>query len=55
MRQVLLLAIVNLPEIGWFGLVVGGAIGLLWVLPTHVKLVRRQREKRAAAAASLSP
>ena len=40
---VLVLALVDLPEIGFVGLVAGAAIGLGVVIPTHLKIVRALR------------
>jgi phosphatidylglycerophosphate synthase len=46
---VLILAIVQLPEVGWVPLTLGSVVTLAVVVPTHFKIVRSLREKRAAA------
>lgn len=45
-------ALVSLPEISFVCLVLGAGIGFAVVLPTHMKIVKLEREKRAAAAAA---
>ena len=40
---VLILALVALPELSWIGLVAGGIIGLVVILPTHLKIVKLKR------------
>ena len=43
------LALVNLPEVIAVGLALGGIVGLIVVIPTHIKIVRSRAAARAAA------
>jgi phosphatidylglycerophosphate synthase len=42
-------ALVAIPAVPWVGMVAGGFISIVWVVPTHLKIVRQRREQRAAA------
>ena len=47
---VLALALVGWPEVGWIPLVVGSAVTLAIVIPTHLKIVRARRGAAPAVA-----
>ena len=47
---VLVLALFQLPEIGFIGLSAGALVTLVIVIPTHLKIVKNLRVKRATGA-----